>query len=83
MVRILERESRAADIVGPGTSATGQDLACVVCHGTRFYKREALLNTPGMTFLKLDWANATASCRVCAYRRAEHRVGLCGWPGAL
>jgi hypothetical protein len=28
--------------------------------------REALLNTPGMTFLKLDWANATAQCRVCA-----------------
>ncbi len=26
MVRIVEGESRAADIVGPGTSATGQDL---------------------------------------------------------
>jgi hypothetical protein len=38
----------------------------VVCGGDRFHKREALLNTPGMTFLKLDWANSVAQCRVCA-----------------
>jgi hypothetical protein len=39
MVRILERESRAADIVGPGTSATGQELErrerCTRCGTTR------------------------------------------------
>ena len=45
---------------------SGKELACLVCSGTRFYIREALLNTPGMTFLNLDWANATAQCKVCA-----------------
>jgi len=45
---------------------SGKNLTCVVCGGDRFHKREALLNTPGMTFLKLDRANATAQCRVCA-----------------
>jgi transcription elongation factor Elf1 len=44
---------------------TGKELTCLVCGADRFFSREALLNTPGMTFLKLDWANATASCRVC------------------
>lgn len=45
---------------------SGKELTCLICGGNRFYKREALLNTPGMTFLKLDWANATANCRVCS-----------------
>jgi|KBSSwiStaDraftv2_1062776.scaffolds.fasta_scaffold552110_2 hypothetical protein len=49
----------------PVVLRTGKELACVVCGCTRFFSREALLNTPGMTFLKLDWANATAHCRVC------------------
>ena len=47
------------------TMRTGEHLECLVCGGDTFFKREALLNTPGMTFLKLDWANATAQCRVC------------------
>ena len=50
----------------PVTMRTGEQLKCLVCAGDRFFKREALLNTPGMTFLNLDWANATAQCRVCA-----------------
>ncbi len=45
---------------------SGKELTCLVCGGNRFYIREALLNTPGMTFLNLDWANATAQCKVCA-----------------
>jgi predicted nucleic-acid-binding Zn-ribbon protein len=49
----------------PVVMRTGKELACVVCGGTHFFSREALLNTPGMTFLRLDWANATAHCRVC------------------
>jgi len=49
----------------PVIMRTGKGLTCVVCGGNQFFKREALLNTPGMTFLKLDWANATAQCRVC------------------
>ena len=44
---------------------TGKALACVVCGAERFHPRQAMLNTPGMTFLKLDWANAVAECYVC------------------
>jgi predicted nucleic-acid-binding Zn-ribbon protein len=49
----------------PVTLPTGKELTCLVCGANHFFSREALLNTPGMTFLKLDWANATASCLVC------------------
>ena len=49
----------------PVVLQTGKELTCLVCGGNRFFQRELLLNTPGMTFLKLDWANATAHARVC------------------
>ena len=49
----------------PVLMESGKELSCVVCGGNRFYKREILMNTPGMTFFKLDWANATATCRIC------------------
>jgi len=45
---------------------SGKELTSLICGGNRFYKREALLNTPGMTFLNLDWANASANCCVCS-----------------
>ena len=40
----------------------GEKLLCVCCGGDLFHKRSALLNTSGMTFLDLDWANAEADC---------------------
>ena len=43
----------------------GEKLLCVCCGGDLFHKRSALLNTSGMTFLDLDWANAEAVCCVC------------------
>ena len=43
----------------------GKTLKCLVCGHDRFNKREAQLNTVGMTFLKLDWANASGLCVVC------------------
>ncbi len=46
----------------------GKDIVCPVCGHTKFDKGSALLNTPGMTFFGLDWANRTAtllSCRKC------------------
>jgi predicted nucleic-acid-binding Zn-ribbon protein len=49
----------------PVLRKSGKEFACLACGGNRFFKREALLNTPGMTFLNLDWANATAQCYVC------------------
>jgi hypothetical protein len=49
----------------PVVMESGKQLTCLVCGGSRFYKRDILMNTPGLTFLNLDWANATATCRIC------------------
>ena len=46
----------------------GKPLVCPHCGGTAFDQREAQLNTAGMTFLKLDWMNKSATvfhCQVC------------------
>ena len=51
----------------PVMMLTGNELTCLVCGCNRFFKRDALLNTPRMTFLNLDWANATGECRVCGW----------------
>ena len=40
-------------------------LACLVCEGTRFTRREVLMNTSGMTYLGWDWANKTALGAIC------------------
>ena len=48
----------------------GNKLICPVCGGDRFLYRQTLLNTAGMTFLKLDWANTNADnycCDNCGY----------------
>ncbi len=44
----------------------GRQLKCLVCGYDRFNQREAQLNTAGMTFMGLDWANASGICVVCA-----------------
>lgn len=44
----------------------GRTIACPHCQHQRFVSGRALLNTAGMTFLKLDWANASATTLVCA-----------------
>lgn len=43
----------------------GHELVCPICGGKRFWQRETQLNTTGMTFLGLDWANASATNHVC------------------
>jgi hypothetical protein len=45
---------------------TDVQLSCEICKHGFFYTREAQLNTPAMTLFGLDWANATATCVVCA-----------------
>ena len=45
---------------------TGKDLDCLVCGHDRFRERRIQMNTPGMTFFGLDWANESAACWVCA-----------------
>lgn len=49
---------------------SGVALACLVCGGRDFTRREIKLNTTGLTFLDLDWANRSgegAICRACGY----------------
>lgn len=43
----------------------GHELVCPVCGSTDFWERKTKLNTTGMTFLGLDWANADAINYVC------------------
>ncbi len=40
-------------------------IKCVHCQHQHFELGEAQLNTPGLTFLNLDWANKSASVLVC------------------
>jgi predicted nucleic-acid-binding Zn-ribbon protein len=44
----------------------GQELCCAVCGNKTFRERESLLNTVGLTFLNLDWANKTAMNFICS-----------------
>jgi predicted nucleic-acid-binding Zn-ribbon protein len=46
----------------------GKSVICPQCGHNEFDQGSILLNTPGMTFFGLDWANRTAtvlSCRQC------------------
>jgi len=43
----------------------GNKLICTVCKNDKFWERETLMNTKGMTFFKLDWANKSAQNLVC------------------
>ncbi|GAE86974.1 hypothetical protein [Acetivibrio straminisolvens] len=48
----------------------GYEVVCPICKGKKFSKRNTLLNTRGMTFLKLDWLNESAInyiCNKCGY----------------
>jgi predicted nucleic-acid-binding Zn-ribbon protein len=44
----------------------GRSLKCLVCGHDRFDQREGQLNTAGMSFMGLDWANESAICAICA-----------------
>lgn len=43
----------------------GRTVTCSHCGGTNFEKSSALLNSRGLTFLDLDWANASADIYLC------------------
>lgn len=46
-------------------SINGVQLKCVHCGHQHFEPAEAQLNTAGLTFLNLDWANRSASVLIC------------------
>lgn len=64
---VLRRQPPAAHAAG------GLRVCCPHCECGAFYKGRALLNTSGMTFLGLDWANKEATTLTCA------RCGLVQW----
>ena len=44
----------------------GVRVKCPICGGEKFEEGSALLNTPGMTFFGLDFANRQAWLLICA-----------------
>lgn len=45
--------------------AHGKLVVCPHCQHDGFTQGQALLNTPGLTFLGLDWANRSATILIC------------------
>jgi predicted nucleic-acid-binding Zn-ribbon protein len=48
----------------------GTTIVCPHCKNDQFDEGSALLNTAGMTFVHLDWANRSATvlvCKQCGY----------------
>jgi len=43
----------------------GNRLVCPICQHSEFWTRTSMMNTKGLTFLDLDWANKTATNYVC------------------
>jgi hypothetical protein len=44
----------------------GRKLVCSICENPIFREHSTLLNTPGLTFLGLDWANRSATTYICS-----------------
>ena len=40
-------------------------LQCLVCHERQFTDREIKLNTSGMEFLGIEWANRSGTALIC------------------
>ena len=55
--------------------AAGRRVVCAHCGGSTFAEHEALLNTTGATFVKLDWLNKSGTALIC------ENCGLIQWFG--
>jgi uncharacterized protein len=59
--------AEAAEAFGPGSyQIEGRRVVCPHCGGEEFAEGSAQLNTAGMTFVGLDWANRSAHTLMCA-----------------
>jgi hypothetical protein len=55
-----------ADSFGPSEfAAGGKKILCDHCGASKFAEGSALLNTAGMTFAHLDWADTSAATLAC------------------
>lgn len=50
---------------GERYTVAGKAVACAHCGHDHFVEGRALLNTAGMTFMNLDWANRSAATLTC------------------
>jgi predicted nucleic-acid-binding Zn-ribbon protein len=58
--------ARVTESLGPQRyELAGKLVVCPHCGHDRFAEGKAQLNTAGMSFLNLDWANRTATTLVC------------------
>lgn len=46
-------------------TAAGKTIECPHCGGTSFTAKNVLLNSRGLTFFNLDWANKAATALTC------------------
>ncbi|GAA3138376.1 hypothetical protein GCM10010466_31650 [Planomonospora alba] len=56
----------------PVTLPNGLALQCDTCRNETFEYHRWKLQTTGMTFMGLDWANRDATCFVCTECRRIH-----------
>jgi predicted nucleic-acid-binding Zn-ribbon protein len=50
----------------PVTATVGdRAVRCLICGGEQFWDRDVQLNTSGMEFLGVEWANASATGLIC------------------
>jgi predicted nucleic-acid-binding Zn-ribbon protein len=64
--KVMSALKRAASAFGPGEYAiAGKPIRCPHCGNRTFELGEAQLNTPTLTFLKLDWLDKSATVLVC------------------
>jgi predicted nucleic-acid-binding Zn-ribbon protein len=66
--KALKRGAKAAvDSFGPGEYVVeGKSVTCPHCGNQEFTEGSAQLNTAGMTFVGLDWANKSAYTLLCS-----------------
>ncbi|MFC1554337.1 zinc ribbon domain-containing protein [candidate division KSB1 bacterium] len=56
----------AKDAMGTGPYLVqGKQVQCPHCRNNQFEKGSAQLNTAGMSFMNLDWANKSATTLAC------------------
>lgn len=64
-VRKIRRVFKRHDDKPYKVISQNKELICSHCGSKHFDEQEAQLNTAGMTFLGLDWANKSATVYIC------------------
>lgn len=74
----VKRASKALTEGVPPTNyyAAGKQVICEHCGNEDFHEGRAQLNTSGMTFMGLDWANETATTLMCDVCGRIHWYGV-------